>query len=170
MASLFGHGLLGYTFAKVLPKKQLNTLILIAVISAILPDIDVLSFKLGIPYENWLGHRGFTHSIFFAVLWAILCAFIFGKQNKIIFFVVVFLATLSHGVLDAMTTGGLGVGFLIPFDNSRYFLPVRPIQVSPIGIKNFFSKWGIKVILSEMVWIGVPCVIVLLINQFKRSK
>jgi len=165
MASLFGHGLLGYTFAKVFLKKPLKALILIAVISAILPDIDVLSFKLGIPYENWLGHRGFTHSIFFAVLWAILCAFIFGKQKKVVFFVVIFLDRISHGVLDAMTTGGLGVGFLIPFENSRYFLPFRPIQVSPIGIEKFFSAWGLKVILSELIWIGLPCVVILGINR-----
>jgi len=169
MASLFGHGLLGYTFAKVLPKKQIKTVLWLAIFSAILPDIDVLSFKMGIPYENWLGHRGFTHSIVFAVLWAIVCAYFFGKQNKIIFFTVVFLATLSHGVLDAMTTGGLGVGFLIPFENSRYFFPFRPIQVSPIGIEKFFSAWGLKVILSEIIWIGVPCIVILVINRMKKK-
>ena len=170
MASLFGHGFLGYTFAKVLSKKQLKTLILVAIISAILPDIDVLAFKLGISYENWLGHRGFTHSIVFAILWALLCAAVFGKNKKLVFFGIIFLATLSHGFLDAMTTGGLGVGFLIPFDNSRYFFPFRPIQVSPIGVGNFFSKWGLKVIASELIWIGVPCIVILVINRFKRKK
>jgi hypothetical protein len=38
----------------------------------------------------------------------------------------VFLATASHGVLDATTNGGLGVAFFSPFDNRRYFLPWRP--------------------------------------------
>jgi inner membrane protein len=54
-------------------------------------------------------------------------------------FTYLFLATASHGVLDAMTDGGLGVAFFSPFDNRRYFLPWRPIVVSPISIARFFS-------------------------------
>lgn len=169
MASLFGHGVLGYTLAKVIDEKQLKILVFLAISSAILPDIDVITFKLNIPYENWLGHRGFTHSIFFAVLWGILCAFIWGKDRKVVFFIIIFLATISHGILDAMTTGGLGVGFLIPFENTRYFLSFRPIQVSPIGVANFFSKWGLKVVLSEMIWIGIPVFVILIINRFKNN-
>jgi inner membrane protein len=33
-----------------------------------LPDIDVIAFSFGIPYEAMFGHRGFTHSFFFAAL------------------------------------------------------------------------------------------------------
>jgi len=95
---------------------------------------------------------------------------ILGKANKMIFFVVLFLATISHAVLDAMTTGGLGVGFFIPFENTRYFFGCRPIQVSPIGISKFFSEWGIRVILSELIWVGVPCFTVLGIKVFKNKK
>ena len=72
-----------------------------------------------------------------------------------------------------MTTGGKGVGFFIPFDNSRYFFPFRPIKVSPIGVKEFFSEWGINVIWSELKYIGIPCIIVLtalyLIKNQKRD-
>nr|HRC76832.1 rhodanese-like domain-containing protein [Kouleothrix sp.] len=32
-----------------------------------------------------------------------------------------------HGVLDAMTDGGLGVAFFAPFSATRYFFPFRPI-------------------------------------------
>ena len=52
------------------------------------------------------------------------------------------LSTASHAVLDAMTNGGLGVAFFAPFNNERYFFSFRPIQVSPIGIKNFFGEAG----------------------------
>lgn len=38
----------------------------IAVGLAILPDIDVLAFRYGIPYGAFLGHRGFSHSLAFA--------------------------------------------------------------------------------------------------------
>ena len=170
MASVFGHALVGVTLSKLLDKNQGKLLLVLAITSAILPDVDVLAFKLGYAYEHWLGHRGFTHSIFFAVIWSGILSLIFGKSKKVIFFTVLFLATISHAILDAMTTGGLGVGFFIPFENTRYFFGCRPIQVSPIGISKFFSEWGIRVILSELLWIGVPCGVVLLSNiSFRRN-
>ena len=143
---------------------------MLAITSAILPDVDVLAFKLGYAYEQWLGHRGFTHSIFFAVIWSGILSLICGKSKKVIFFIVLFLATISHAIFDAMTTGGLGVGFFIPFENTRYFFGCRPIQVSPIGISKFFSEWGVRVILSELLWIGLPCITILVINAFKRKR
>ncbi|MEN3324644.1 metal-dependent hydrolase [Mariniflexile soesokkakense] len=111
---------------------------LAAVFSSILPDFDVVSFRLGIPYLHPLGHRGFTHSILFSFLWALVLMFTLGKQCKVIWFLVILLSTLSHGILDAMTSGGRGVGFFIPFDNNRFFFSFRDIKVSPIGIDKFF--------------------------------
>lgn len=35
-----------------------------------------------------------------------------------------------------LTDGGLGVAFFSPFDNKRYFLPWRPIRVSPISVTH----------------------------------
>lgn len=170
MASVFGHGLVGFTLSRIIDKSQARLLTILSIISAIMPDIDVLAFKIGISYEHWLGHRGFTHSIFFAILWALFLTLIFGKKHKKMFFGVLFIATISHAILDAMTTGGLGVGFFIPFDNARHFLSCRPIQVSPIGIEKFFSEWGLRVIYSELLWIGLPCVVLLFSNKMFRKK
>ncbi|WP_262891175.1 metal-dependent hydrolase [Psychroserpens algicola] len=84
---------------------------------------------------------------------------------------ILFLSTLSHGLLDAITTGGKGVGFFIPFDNSRFFFPLRVIKVSPIGIEKFFSEWGVNVIVSELKYIAVPCGIILtVLLLLKKSK
>ena len=166
MASLFGHGLVAYTISKVADKKSNQLLIWLAIGSAILPDLDVLAFSLNIDYLHPLGHRGFSHSIVFAFIWSALLSMLFGKTRKLIFLIVLFLSTISHGILDAMTSGGKGVGFFIPFENSRYFLPFRGIKVSPIGIENFFSEWGINVILSELKYIGIPCFLVLTIVFF----
>ena len=138
MASVFGHGLVAYTINKVIDRDNIKLLLFLAILSAILPDADVIAFKFGIAYEHPLGHRGFTHSILFALLWAGLLALWLGKKDKLVYFLVLFFSTVSHGLLDAMTTGGKGVGFLIPFDNARHFFPWRPIKVSPIGIKDFF--------------------------------
>jgi inner membrane protein len=164
MASVFGHGVVGFTVAKVIDNKNLKWLLVAAIFSSILPDFDVIAFKFGIAYEAPLGHRGFTHSILFALIWALVLMVVLGKQSKLIWFLVIFLSTVSHGVLDAMTSGGRGVGFLIPFDNHRFFFPFRQIIVSPLGIKNFFSEWGIKVLFSEFKYIVLPCFFILVVR------
>ncbi len=68
----------------------------------------------------------------------------------------VFLVTLSHGLLDAMTNGGLGVAFFSPFDTTRYFLPWRPIRVSPVGVGRFFSAQGVAILASEIEYVWLP--------------
>lgn len=164
MASAFGHAIVGLTLTKVIDNKNLKWLLLLAIFSTILPDFDVVAFKLGIAYEHPLGHRGFTHSIVFAMLWALLLMFTIGKKHKLIWFLVVFFSTLSHGFLDAMTSGGKGVGFFIPFNNDRFFFPFREILVSPLGIKNFFSTWGLHVLFSEFKFIVLPCFLIFIVR------
>jgi inner membrane protein len=91
------------------------------------------------------------------------------KQKKQIVFIVIFLSTISHGILDGLTTGGRGVGFFIPFNDERFFFPLKIIKVSPIGISKFFSEWGMRVILSELKYIAIPCILVLLFLRFKKK-
>ena len=79
-----------------------------------------------------------------------------------------FLATASHGLLDAMTDGGLGVAFLSPLENSRYFLSWRPIHVSLIGISRFFSARGLYVLQSEIVYIWLPSAVLILLAWLVR--
>ena len=168
MASVFGHSIVGFTISK-LTNNNSRLLVILAIVSAILPDIDVIGFSFGIPYPHPFGHRGFTHSILFALLWAVIVMFTIGKRNKPTWFLVIFLSTVSHGVLDAMTTGGMGIGFFIPFNNDRFFFPFREIVVSPLGLKDFFSTWGIQVILSEFKYIFVPCSIILVLLFFLKK-
>jgi len=128
---------------------------------AVLPDADVVGFAFGIPYEHVLGHRGLSHSLVFAaVLATTVVALAFRSErftaSRMKLWWYFFVATVSHGVLDAMTTGGLGVAFLAPFNDSRFFFPFRPILVSPIGVGRFFSEWGLAVIRSEVLWIWLP--------------
>lgn len=164
MASIFGHSVVGFTLSKLIDNKNLKWLLAAAIFSTVLPDFDVISFKLGIAYEAPLGHRGFTHSILFAILWALFLVFTLGKQNKLVWFLVIFLSTASHGILDAMTTGGRGVGFFIPLDNTRFFFPFREIKVSPLGVSEFFSSWGIKVLFSEFKYIVLPSFLIFLVR------
>ena len=131
------------------------------VVASILPDLDVLAFRLGISYEDALGHRGFTHSLLFAVAMAlaVACAYRVLDTTFSRAFWFVLLATASHGILDSFTNGGLGVAFLWPFWDERYFAPLQMIEVSPIGIA-FFSERGARVLLSELAWVWTPCAIV----------
>jgi inner membrane protein len=56
----------------------------------------------------------------------------------------------SHPLLDVLTDGGLGCALLWPFDAQRYFAPLRPIPVAPIGAA-FFSRVGLRVALVELI-------------------
>lgn len=128
---------------------------------SVLPDVDVIGFHFGVRYGDFRGHRGFTHSLLFAAVLAsavALLAFRSSMPNMSwgAVWAYLFLATASHGVLDAMTDGGLGVAFFSPFSNRRYFLPWRPIRVSPIGIERFFTVRGAAVLKSEFFWIWIP--------------
>ncbi len=134
---------------------------------SILPDLDVIAFRLRIPYGNMFGHRGFSHSLLFAAIVGMLAALLAFRDeprpprrwwgSAFLFFLV----TASHGLLDAMTNGGYGIGFFIPFDKTRYFLPWRPLVVSPIGVHGFLGRWGWEVMKSEFVWIWLPMIALL---------
>lgn len=131
-----------------------------AVVLTILPDADVAAFALGIPYGSTFGHRGFTHSIVFALLAATLTTLVLRGDRRA--FVYLFLCALSHGLLDAMTTGGRGIAFFSPFSNQRYFLPWRPIRVSPIGAVSA------RVLLSELRWVWLPAIVLAAIPRRLR--
>ncbi|PJZ55918.1 hydrolase [Leptospira barantonii] len=133
-------------------------LVLLGIVFSILPDADVIAFKFGIPYESDLGHRGFSHSVLFAFSLSVLaCVLIrWFKARMEIMILFLFISILSHGVLDAMTNGGLGVGFLIPYSSERFFFEQRPIRVSPIGIKNFLTDRGVAVLKSEISVVWIP--------------
>src|SRR5215471_12262322 len=81
-----------------------------------------------------------------------------------------FVATVSHGLLDAMTNCGLGVAFFSPFDTARYFLPWRPILVSPISVAQFFSGRGLAVLQSEILWIWLPAIWVGVVAYVLKSR
>ncbi|MBR9860187.1 metal-dependent hydrolase [bacterium] len=164
MASAFGHGFLAFAFNRVLPNVLRDRKVwLWGMFCAIIPDADVISFSFGIPYESFWGHRGFTHSILFAILLASLITFFFKSKPKVVLWIYFFFCTVSHGILDAMTTGGRGIAFFSPLNNERFFLPFRPIKVSPIGIDRFFGERGLQVIQSEIVWIGIPGLLIIAI-------
>jgi inner membrane protein len=161
MASLLTHALVGSALGQASNREWRRDWRFwgLMVTCSILPDIDALGFHAGVPYGALWGHRGLTHSLLFAAILAAALALAFRqvfppwKLGALLFVV-----TVSHGILDAMTNGGLGVAFFAPFDTQRYFFSWRPIQVSPIGISRFFSWRGLNILSNEIVWIWTPAI------------
>jgi inner membrane protein len=175
MPTIISHGVAAIALGKCYPGDERPARFwVLAAVSAALPDADVIGFGLGIKYDDLLGHRGLTHSFFFALMIAFLVVLIFFKNIKpsssrwwslvACFFIV----TASHGILDAMTNGGLGVAFFSPFSNSRYFFPWTPIEVSPLDHDGFFSPRGMSVIISEIIWVWIPSGLLILVAESCR--
>lgn len=76
---------------------------------------------------------------------------------------------LSHGLLDALTNGGLGIAFLSPFSNERFFFPIQPIEVSTLNPIRFFQGQGFSVITTELLWVWLPCALVFIAGLMWRK-
>ncbi|MCI0569494.1 MAG: metal-dependent hydrolase [Myxococcaceae bacterium] len=118
---------------------------------SLLPDADVVAFALGIPYGAPWGHRGASHSLAVAVLVGTAAAIAAPRVGlaRARAGLVVLGVVASHGLLDALTDGGLGAALLWPFSHARLFAPVRPLPVAPIG-SGMLSPRGLFVVAVEL--------------------
>ncbi|MGZ8251998.1 MAG: metal-dependent hydrolase [Methylophilaceae bacterium] len=173
MPSAFAHAVVPIATAFGLGKKYVNSrLLILAVICTAMPDIDVIAFKFGIAYASQWGHRGFTHSIAFAVVVALIAACFSRtfKSHPFTIWLMVFFSTVSHPLLDMLTNGGLGVALYWPFSNERVFFPYHPITVSPIGVGRFFTERGLAVLKSEFIWVVLPSIVWFFLLRGIRQK
>ena len=159
MASFFSHP--AFPIALWVSKKAGGTkrLLVYSCLLTLLPDADVIAFKFGIAYESQWGHRGFTHSLVFAFLFALFSMTFsrYFRAQKLTVFLWSFFSIASHIAFDALTDGGLGVAAFWPLTSERYFFPFRPVYVSPIGVRGFLTGRGIMVVLNEILWLWLPC-------------
>jgi len=167
MATLLDHAFVGATLADLKastikrPSSRVTRWWMVAAVCTMIPDIDVVGFAFGIHYGDLWGHRGMTHSLLFAAAVSIVAAPLIAEQGKTIIAAMwLFAITASHGILDAMTNGGLGVAFFSPFDPHRYFFPWRPIAVSPIGTHGLFSSRMEHIFVTEFLWVWIPMALV----------
>lgn len=162
MPTILTHAVAGVAIAQALaPCERRAEISLFAAGCAMLPDIDVVGFRFGIRYGDLLGHRGLTHSLLFAALVAVTVTLLLRHRDlkgDLRVLACLFIATASHGILDAFTNGGLGVAFFSPFDPARYFFGVRPILVSPLDLSAFATRRGALVLASEMEWVWIPAI------------
>jgi inner membrane protein len=171
MPTTITHALAGLAVGKlVAPGPMPPPYYSVALALGLLPDVDVLAFPLGIPYGARFGHRGFSHSFACAVLGGLLAALPMAGPLGVPWWRLwpAFAAAMaSHTLLDALTDGGLGVAFFAPLDDRRYFLPWRPIRVSPIG-RAAFSRRGLRALLSEVCWVWLPLGVLVAADALRR--
>lgn len=176
MASPISHAVLALSLGSAWYRSPSDWKLLVwGVVCAEIPDADVVGFWFGVPYGHLWGHRGMTHSLLFAGILAGALTYATGNAverphprfSRWLYF---FLATGSHGLSDAVTNGGLGVALFAPFDATRYFFPFRPVIVSPLGVQEFFSPIGVRVLISEAIWIWLPCLVVVVASIAARRR
>ncbi|MFM5930117.1 MAG: metal-dependent hydrolase [Novosphingobium sp.] len=170
MPTIVTHAIVPLTIASAAGRDRINPPIAMAgALLAMLPDADVLGFRFGIAYaDNW-GHRGATHSLAIALLLAGLTAALVPASRSRIALAFLFFAAASHGLLDMLTDGGLGVALFWPIETARHFFDWTPIRVSPIGA-GFFSSRGLETALSELLWVWLPCAALFAAARMVRAR
>jgi inner membrane protein len=161
------HGLLGASLvAAVLPRKAPRRYALTLAAGALLANAADLDFVLVFAFHSRAWHRGFTHSLAFALAVG-LALFVSLGRARAAKAAAYGLAYASHAVLDFATTKvGGGVELLWPFSAERLALGWRglsevPSRVPPAGI--------VKYLVVELV-IFAPPLLALLLWRRKRSR
>jgi len=173
MASI-GHVLVGAAASKAYRTNQRTRWPVIAAAAlwsalSLLPDADVIGFKLGVRYADPWGHRGATHSFVVALAVAAVAGLI-ARAAKLPAWRTALVAAAvvaSHPLLDTMTDGGLGCALLWPASDERFFAPWRPIPVAPIGAR-FISARGLRIAVTELLLLS-PFLIYALWPRRRRS-
>lgn len=127
---------------------------------AALPDIDGL-WSLGLPDSSPFAHRALTHSLVFALVAALVVAFLFfsderWRASRTRIALVLGLALLSHSCLDALSTYSLGIGVFAPFAAHRFRFPWTPLGRPAGTITSQLIEEGLVVLLPALViaWLG----------------
>lgn len=173
MPTIFTHVAVPLALAACLGSRMVPRRLLAAgALAAILPDLDVVGFRLGIAYSDALGHRGASHSFFFALLLACIAyAAAPGMRCRArAAAVFVGVCAASHGLLDMFTNGGLGIALWWPFSDERLFASWRMIEVSPLSLRGILSGRGLAVLQSELLWVWLPTLVVCLSAIFVQRR
>ncbi len=160
--TLIGHAALGFgvfgaarTRRGALWGMTRRTLLACCLLLPMLPDADVV-MHTWVKYGHPLGHRGFTHSLLFALVVGVLVAWSLARLGKltrsrsaVLKASALFVTLLaSHALTDAMTTGGKAPLLLWPITTEGQWAPSRVIPVSPMGKSLLRTEWSSKQLAS----------------------
>jgi inner membrane protein len=159
MPTIFSHIAVPIAAAVALGSKRIPPSMLLAgMVAAVLPDFDGIAFKLGIHYGGIWGHRGFTHTLGFALVAGLIGMWLarYWKLPAWQGYAWIALCVFSHPLLDTLTNGGVAIPLYWPFSEQRFFSPWRPVEVSPVSFSRFFTHRGADVLLNEVQTIWLP--------------
>ena len=132
-----------------------------AALCTIVPDLDAIGRPFGYEDIELLGgHRGFTHSIVFAVLLgaAVAWGVFHGERSegmRLRLWICFTLVTLTHGLLDGLTTKG-GIMYFSPFTDARYSFAWKPLDSSRYARPtNVLGTIG-NLVRGEMTYVILP--------------
>jgi len=155
MATTYTHAVVGFGIAQIYTPGRLRWLYWTpAAFLAIFPDYDVFSSAA---YGALMGHRGITHTLVFALWIAFLVSSLTFRPLKANLWAltgIFFLATASHGLLDALTRGGMPIPFFWPLTDER-FGNWGPIPVSDLGFEVPDPRRS-RALRSELFWLWMP--------------
>ena len=81
MPTVFSHAAVPLALGLGLGREAVPPRLLVAgVLVSALPDLDVVTFSWGVPYTSSFGHRGFSHSLLFAL--AVARAFLVASASS----------------------------------------------------------------------------------------
>lgn len=134
----------------------------VAAACAALPDIDVLGSVWPIAHTALFGHRALTHSLAFALVAAVVATVLFFHRvqwanRRLRIGLILGLALLSHGCLDALSTYSTGVEFLAPFSQQRFRFPWTPLGNPNWSLGVQLGQEALCVLLPAvlMAWSGL---------------
>lgn len=172
MATTYTHAVVGFGIAQVYTPGRLRWLYwTLAALLAIFPDFDVFSSAA---YGALMGHRGITHTLVVALWMAFLVASLSYrplKGNLWALTGIFFLASASHGLLDALTRGGMPIPFFWPLTDERYG-NWGPIPVSDLAFEIPDPSRS-RALRSELLWVWLPTGILvgaLMIGRLVRGR
>lgn len=174
MASLITHPLVPVVAALVAGRAVVCVpLLILGIFFSMLPDLDIIALRLGVPRGSPFAHRGFSHSIVAALVLSTAAVPLARalRAKPVVVFWFLSLSMLSHGVLDALTRNATnGVALFWPFSAERILFSFRPIEAAPISLQRFMSERGLQVLCTEMVWVWMPLLAIGLVGLLLRRQ
>lgn len=147
------------------PRRVGWRLMLAGAVCGVMPDLDFLSVMMGFDrYSGTYGHRGFTHSLGFALLIGLVGALWPAgswrrRAGRGAFLA---LCTASHPLLDSLFNVHICSAWYWPLDGQRHCFGWRPIPAR--GLYMFSQEW----LLMELRWIGVPLLVLANVGMLLR--
>ena len=137
-------------------------------VCGVMPDLDFLSIKMGFDrYSGTYGHRGFTHSLGFALLIGLLAALwpaasAPGWRRRAGRGAFLALCTASHPLLDSLFDVGICSAWFWPLDAARHCFDWRPVPMQGVAL------FGEERFLIELQWIAVPLLVLANVGMLAR--